>query len=365
MNAIFCSPLRYTQGFAATESLGAEMKVLGLSGPVLIVTSRSPRKVLEAIWRKTLAESGFEMYLHEIQGECTRAEIGRIVDAAQRAKCATILGAGGGKVLDAARAAAAQLRLPLIICPTIASTDSPCCAISVIYNEEGVFEEGIVHGRNPILVLVDTKVIVHAPLRTLVAGMGDALSTLFEARACVAGKKPNTRGGSCTMSALALAELCYRTLLADGVEALRSAERKEVTPALERIIEANILLSGLGFESAGLAAAHAVHNGLTVVPGSQTFLHGEKVAFGVLVQLMLEKAELEQVKEVLGFCRSIGLPTTLAEIGCGDLSQEMLSKVAIRATLPGEWMKNEPFPVDSKMVERAIRDANAAGQAWV
>ena len=362
MNAIFCSPLRYTQGYAATESLGAEMKVVGLLGPVLVVTSRSPRKVLEEIWRKTLAESGFEMSLHEIAGECTRAEIERIVDAARNAKCATILGAGGGKVLDAARAAAAQLRLPLISCPTIASTDSPCSAISVLYNEEGVFEEGIVHGRNPVLVLVDTKVIVHAPLRTLVAGMGDALSTLFEARACVAGKKPNTRGGSCTMSALALAELCYRTLLADGVEALRAAERKEVTPALERIIEANILLSGLVFESAGLAAAHAVHNGLTVVPGGHAFLHGEKVAFGVLVQLMLEKAEPEQVKEVLGFCRSVGLPTTLAEIGCGDLSQEMLSKVAIRATLPGEWMKNEPFPVDAEMVKKAILAADAAGR---
>ena len=320
MNAIFCSPLRYTQGYAATESLGAEMKVVGLLGPVLIVTSRSPRKVLESIWRETLGKAVIEMALHEIAGECTRAEVARIVDAAQNAKCATILGAGGGKVLDAARAAAAHLRLPLISCPTIASTDSPCSAISVLYNEEGVFEEGIVHGRNPILVLVDTRVIAHAPVRTLVAGMGDALSTLFEARACVDAKKPNTRGGSCTMSAMALAELCYRILLADGVQALRAAERREVTPALERIIEANILLSGLGFESAGLAAAHAVHNGLTVVPGAHSFLHGEKVAFGVLVQLMLEKAQPDLLKEVLGFCRSVGLPTTLAEIGCGDLS---------------------------------------------
>ena len=167
------------------------------------------------------------------------------------------------------------------------------------------------------------------------------------------------------MSALALAELCYRTLLADGAEALRAAERKEMTPALERIIEANILLSGLGFESAGLAAAHAVHNALTEVPGSHAFLHGEKVAFGVLVQLMLEKAKPEQVKEVLGFCRSVGLPTTLAEIGCGDLSQEMLSKVAIRATLPGEWMKNEPFPVDAEMVKKAILAADAAGRTLI
>ena len=135
----------------------------------------------------------------------------------------------------------------------------------MIYTDEGMFEQYRFFRRNPDLVLVDTQVIAEAPPRLLVAGMGDALATWFEARTCVAGAVRNMRGGASTASALALSELCYRTLLADGAAALAAVSSKVVTPALERLIEANTLLSGLGFESSGLAAAHAVHNGLTAV----------------------------------------------------------------------------------------------------
>ena len=361
MNTIFSSPLRYTQGAHVTESLGAEMKVLGLSGQVLIVASASPRKLLEGIWGDSLTQAGYGFSIHDFAGECSAAEIARIVAGARAVNCAIVVGAGGGKVLDAARAAAAELELPFICCPTIASTDSPTCAISVVYNEQGVVETALIHSRNPLLVLVDTHVIANAPVRTLVAGMGDALSTYFEARACMAAKKPNMRGGAGSLAALAIAELCYKTLLADGLDALRAANEKTITPALERIIEANTLLSGLGFESAGLACAHSVHNGLTVVPGSHAYLHGEKVAFGVIAQLMLEKADAGQVAEVLAFCKSVVLPTTLAAVGFANLSEEMLAKVAARATIPSEFVHNEPFPVTAEMVAEAIMAADAAG----
>ena len=109
----------------------------------------------------------------------------------------------------------------------------------------------------------------------------------FEAKTCVDGGVKNLRGGLSTQSALALAKLCYRTLLADGADALRAVEQV-VTPALERLVEANTLLSGVGFESSGLAAAHAVHNGLTTAPATHAYLHGEKVAFGLMTQLVLE-----------------------------------------------------------------------------
>src|SRR5436305_9055131 len=123
------------------------------------------------------------------------------------------------------------------------------------------------------------------------------------------------RGGASTRSALALARLCYRTLLEDGADALRALQTKVVTPALERLVEANTLLSGLGFESSGLAAAHAVHNGLTVAPGTHDFFHGEKVAYGLLVQLVLEGQPGAVVEPVLRFATEVGLPITLADIG--------------------------------------------------
>ncbi|MDX1982480.1 MAG: glycerol dehydrogenase [Bryobacteraceae bacterium] len=364
MLSVFCSPCRYTQGRNATESLGVEMAALGLAGPVVVVASRSAIRLLSDTWRVAFGDSGFRYQVHAFGGECSHAEIARIIGAAREAGAGTIIGAGGGKVLDAARAAAADLHLPVVNCPTVASSDAPCSALSVIYTEEGVFQEYRFYRRNPDLVLVDTQVIAQSPPRLLAAGMGDALATWFEAKTCVAGNVRNMRGGASTQSALALAELCYRTLRADGEEALRAVQLRVVTPALERIVEANTLLSGLGFESSGLAAAHAVHNGLTAAPGAHSYFHGEKVAFGVLVQLVLEGAGRAVFEDVLRFSSSVGLPVTLAGIGCSDMPGELLAQVAERATAKGETIHNEPFEVFPGMVRDAILAADATGRAW-
>jgi len=364
MLSVFCSPCRYTQGRDATQSLGIEMRRLGLPSPVLIVAGRSARKVLEAVWREHLADSGYEYRIHDFGGECSHREIAHIVANAREAQAKTIAGAGGGKVLDAARAAAADLDLPVVNCPTVASSDAPCSALSVIYTEEGVFQEYRFYRKNPDLVLVDTQVVAQGPARLLVAGMGDALATWFEAKTCVAGHVKNMRGGASTQSALGLAELCYRTLINDGVEARRSVEQRAVTPALDRIIEANTLLSGLGFESSGLAAAHAVHNGLTAAPPTHSYFHGEKVAFGVLVQLVLEGAGRAQFHEVLRFSAAVGLPITLEGIGWLEPKRDLLDQVAERSTAPGETIHNEPFEVSAPMVRDAILAADAAGRDW-
>ena len=364
MLSVFCSPTRYTQGKNATASLGSEMLGLGLRGPAFVVAGRSAGRLLSSTWQTTFGEAGIEHAVHPFGGECSLAEIERVKSAARQNKVQVIVGAGGGKVLDAARAAAADLDLPVVNCPTVASSDAPCSALSVIYTEEGVFHEYRFYRKNPDLVLVDTQVIAQGPPRLLVAGMGDALATWFEAKTCVAGHVKNMRGGASTQSALALAKLCYETLLEDGAEALRAVQTQVVTPALERLVEANTLLSGLGFESSGLAAAHAVHNGLTAAPATHSYFHGEKVAYGLLVQLVLEGQPRPVLEQVLHFAAEVGLPVTLAEIGLTDLPAELLQQIANRATAKGETIHNEPFEVRPDMVADAIRAADALGRAW-
>ncbi|TQM30571.1 glycerol dehydrogenase [Nocardia bhagyanarayanae] len=361
MLSVFSSPGHYVQGRDATAALGEELRRLGIEGPVLIVAGSSARRLLSATWERSLGEAKIEYSVRASGGECSRAEIGRITDAVRAGGSAAVLGAGGGKVIDSARAVADDLGLPMISCPTTASSDAPCSALSVIYTDAGEFEAYQLVRRNPALVLVDTSAIAQAPARLLVAGMGDALATWFEARTCLAGHVRNMRGGASTRSAGALAELCYRTLLSDGPQALAAVHTGTVTPALERIVEANTLLSGLGFESSGLAAAHAVHNGLTAAPQTHPFLHGEKVAFGVLTQLVLEGAPADEIDTVLDFCDHVGLPTSLADLGLADAGRETLSAIATRATAPGETIHNEPFTVDAAMVLDAIRAADALG----
>jgi glycerol dehydrogenase len=364
MLTVFCSPARYVQGRDATRSLASELSRLGIAGKALIIASSTARKALEPIWREAFQGSGLDYAIMDFGGECSFAEIARGKEEARRVSASTIVGAGGGKALDAARAIAAELELPVACCPTTASSDAPCSAVSVVYTEDGEFEKYLYYRRNPDLVLVDSTIIARAPARLLVAGMGDALATYFEADATIRAHRRNVAGGLSTIAAAAISELCYKTLLNDGTSAVAAVRAGAVTPALERIIEANTLLSGLGFESGGLAVAHSVHNGLTAAPETHDRLHGEKVAFGALVQIVLEGRPSSTIDEAMGFCVSVGLPVTLAELGLENLSRETARSIAERAVAPGESAHNEPFEVTAANLMDAIYAADAIGAAF-
>ena len=127
---------------------------------------------------------------------------------------------------------------------------------------------------------------------------------------------------------------------------------------MEKIIEANTLLSGIGFESAGLAGAHAIHNGLTVLEGCHGMYHGEKVAFGTITQLVLENVDEEELEEVIFFCIDVGLPVTFEELGIGNVTDEELRKVALTATAEGDTIHNLPSPVTVDSVVAALKAAD-------
>lgn len=166
-----------------------------------------------------------------------------------------------------------------------------------------------------------------------------------------------------SMTAYGLAHMCYETLLKDGIAAKAACEAKKVTPELERIVEANTLLSGLGFESGGLSGAHAIHNGLTVLAGTHHFWHGEKVAIGTLGLLMLTKRPASVITEVYNFCEAIGLPITLADIGLASVTDGQLLEVAKMACADGDTMGNVPGNVTPEQVVAALKAADAEGHA--
>jgi len=361
--------------------LGAEMAAVGLEGPALIVAGATPIARLAPIWAVALDEVGIGHRVRLFGGESSRREIAAIVEEARSLGAKTVVAAGGGKVLDAARSAAAAMRLPFVSCPTICSTDAPTSALSVIYADTGPecgsVEAYEIHRRSPDLVLVDTQVIAESPPRFFAAGIGDAMSTWYEGRAAAVAGRPNMRGGRATLAAVELARLCRDTVLADGEAALEECRAGRVGASLERVVEAATLLSGLGFESAGLAAAHAVHNGLTAIAATHAALHGEKVAFGTLVQLLLEanaakdtavrEATLAEARNIAEFFVRTGLPVTLGQLGVGAENTESLAaairRIASRATAPEETVHNMPFPVDVDSVAAAIEAADTVGSA--
>jgi len=346
------------QGVRALGKLGDELKRIGGNAVLLIdpFAEKNFGTIIEAACRGKVS-------CHSVTfgGECSDEEIGRVTKIAQPLSPDMIVGVGGGKALDTAKGLAHALGLPMAAVPTLASTDAPCSSISVIYTPDGEYKR-VLASKNPALVLIDTQIVADAPPRFLVAGMGDALATWFEAEDCARSYANTIAGTPPGQSALALARFCYETLLGYGVQALNACRAGVVTPALERIVEANTLLSGLGFESGGLSAAHAIHDGFTALEATHSLLHGEKVAFGTLSLLMLTDRAPQIVEEVYAFCEAVGLPTTLADINLGEVSDDDLMKVARLACAPGTFIHNEPFEVDADLVFAAIKAADAHGR---
>ena len=360
MERIIFSPMKYVQGPGAWQRLAEFAAGLGATGAYAVAGPHVLKHNWEPI-EKSFQARHLPLTAHAFAGECSMTEIKRIVNEIHEKNCGVVIGIGGGKALDTAKAAAFYAKLPVIIAPSLASTDAPCSALSVIYTEEGAFESYLILRNNPDVVLVDTSVIAQAPVRMLVAGMGDALATYYEARACFASGKKTTAGGKSSLSAIAIARACRDSLFKNGLRAKLAAEAKTVSAALDDIVETNTYMSGVGFESGGLAAAHAIHNGLTVLPQTHPFMHGEKVAFGLLVQLALENAPQVEFNEVLSFCRRVGLPTNLAALGLENVSDDELQQVAAASCAEGETMHNMPFAVTPQAVFAALKIADKLG----
>jgi len=355
--AIF--PGRYVQGSEALSVLGEEIMRQG-KNPLLICDPFVYENLLNNV-RAGIGDS-VEYSLEKFNGECSDEEIERLKIVADENNSDVIVGIGGGKALDTAKAVAYYQNVRSIVVPSLASTDAPCSALSVIYNEDGSFKRYLVLPHNPDVVIVDTDVIAHAPVRLLVAGMGDAFATWFEAEDCRRKRGTNMTGRMGPMTAFSLARLCHETLLEYGELAKLSCEQNVVTAALDHVVEANTLLSGLGFESGGLAAAHAIHNGLTALEQTHQFWHGEKVAIGVQAMMFLGDKPTELIDTAFDFSEAVGLPTTFAEIGLKDVTDTELMKVAEVACAEGETIHNEPVEVTPRKVVSALKIADAEGR---
>ena len=352
-------PGRYVQSEDALSLLGDEIARLGQHA-LLIAGGSAARSILPEHLPRWQAK--FQAAVERFGGECCDAEIERLAKIALGQGCDVVIGMGGGKVIDAAKAVAHAVKARVAIVPTVASTDAPTSAVAVIYKESGEFSRYLFLPRNPDLVLMDTSVVAAAPVRFLVAGMGDALSTWLEADSCRQAHAANQCGGVGTLTGYAIARLCYDTILEYGEAALAACRMKVVTPALSHVVEANTLHSGLGFECGGLASAHSIHNGLTQLAGTHDYYHGEKVAIGVLAGLFLADRPKKLIEEVYTFCEKIGLPTTLAQIGLPNVSDDNLWIVARRACAEGETIHHEPRTVTPQAVFAAIKTADEFGK---
>lgn len=287
--------------------------------------------------------------------DCSEAALAHLRSAAQAHAADVIIGVGGGKALDAAKLLAHQLRLPVVTVPTSAATCAAWTALSNIYSDTGAFLYDVTLDRCPDRLVLDYDLVATAPVRTLVAGIGDALAKWYEASVS-SGTSDQTLIIAAVQQARVLRDILFQKTAA-ALTAPGGPDWREVVDAT--VLMAGVM-GGLGGAQCRTVAAHAVHNGLTHLSASHGTLHGEKVAYGILVQLRLEEMGLDTSlaatarQQLLQFYQAVGLPQTLADLGMGEISLTDLHHAATVACREGSDIYHLPFAVQPEALVGAM-----------
>lgn len=359
---VMIAPPKYVQGRGVLAHVGRYLATLGPTRAAVLASARGlgaqAGRVIES-----LGAQGVDSVSATFKGECSLAEIDQHVATLGDAQVDCLIAVGGGKCVDAGKCIAYRLGVPVIIVPTLASNDAPCSALSVLYSPDGVMNGAEFFPHSPALVVVDTQVVADADERYLVAGLGDAMATWYEARVCAQNPDGRTLlGARPTVAACALSEACATTLYADAMDACAAVRASLVDDALERVVEANTLLSGIGFESGGLAGAHGYAQGYTVLPEVEhNYLHGEMVGMGNIAQLMLEHNP-DEARRVAEFFARVGLPIHLEQIGIDRDSTDKIHAVA-EAAVSFAPFANLGVEINAGVLAEAMTSADSVGRS--
>lgn len=356
------APGLYVQGPGQMSRLQDYVSRLGKAA--LVVAEEQTAAAMQEPLEKAFRGAGTSIGYEKFGGMCTSAEINRLGKAAEARSYDVVIGIGGGRALDAARAAAALHRLPLVAVPTVAATGAACSSVSVLTDKNGVVRETRAFGVHAAAVVVDSSLVARQSPRSLVAGMGGGIAAWLGARSQRQAGVPNVSGGQESLSACAMARTGYDTILADGLRALVAAQNGMSTPAFEAVLEANILCSGIAFENGGSAVALGVANALTLLPRARTFYAGELAAFGSIVQLILEDVPRTEMDDVMNFFLSTGLPMTLEDLGLARISSASLEKVAAAACSRASSASATQLGVSQDDILGALLAASVTGHLY-
>jgi glycerol dehydrogenase len=350
---ILGAPALYVQGPDASSRIGDI--AAGLGRNVLFVSDAAVERLFAPRVRQSIEASGLAFSSVSFTGDLTPASVERMAGAQRAWQPEVVIAAGGGKGVDAGKAVACALGTRLITLPTAPSNDGPTSRVYLLYDEHHRLLSVEKLPRNPDAVVVDTAILAAAPVDLLVSGIGDAIVKRYEAAQCIGAAGLNLFGGQATLLAAKLAETCDEIVRRHAVAGLASARARAPNAAFEALVEACILLAGIGFEGTGLSVAHSMTRGLTAVPETAGALHGRQVAYALLVQFVLEKRSDAFMAEQFDFYRAVGLPTGLPELGLAAPSARQLSTIAAH-TLTAPHIRNfERRLSEGDLVEAMVR----------
>ncbi|WP_156291641.1 iron-containing alcohol dehydrogenase family protein [Oceanobacillus salinisoli] len=348
--SIHGAPSEYVLQEGILQQLEVKLLDRGFS-KILVVHGKKSWEAAQSYW-PTLSE--IESVEYSYNGECSLSEIEKVSKVIMEEVVDAVIGVGGGKILDLVKSSCHQTHTPFVLIPTLASNCSPWTPISVIYDDTGAFVRFDLYPKSASLVLIEPQILLHVPLNMLIAGIGDTLAKWYEADVQIGAMKQK-------QAALEIshytAKLCKDYLLNHSERAIEAARtgilNEDFIKVAETIIMIGGMVGGFGDHYGRVAGAHANHNGLTVLEETHYALHGEKVAYGILVQLVLED-KWKEIDKILPFYQKINLPSSLKNLGVETLDEEKLMQAAEKAVVPEETIHILPGEISEESVVQAM-----------
>ncbi|MBP3655213.1 MAG: iron-containing alcohol dehydrogenase [Clostridia bacterium] len=313
--------------------------------------------------RESLSQDGAPRLLAELpySGACTFAAMERLAKALAPLHPDFLVGMGGGKAIDTAKGVADALGIPLVSMPTLVSNCAPITALSVVYREDGPFDQFRFYDAPPAMTIIDLCIAANAPAAYFRAGMGDTLAKHLESSFSARGDVLGEEMDHMSQIAIALSSTCYGPILQYGEQAMEEVRACTAGSAMEICARSIIISAGLvslmANDQYNCALAHAVCYGLQLFPHVEEHrLHGDLVAYGALVQLMVD-GQTEKAQELRQFLVSIGTDVTLRQIGV-PLDRSALDDTLTEATT-GPDMAHIPYPITKDMVYDAMAAVEA------
>ncbi len=264
------------------------------------------------------------------------------VIAKQTVHADVIIGIGGGVILDTAKEVAEKLDIEVITIPTVAGTCAAATPLSVMYDQNGTFKKVSYHKRSSTLCLIDPTFLIDSPVDYLKSGIGDTLAKWYEAESIIRNASDDQANSLFVQAGLNQAVYLRDVLLESAEQAVKSSETNELTPSYTKVIEAIVVLAGTVGGFAGrygrISGAHAIHNGLSFISETHAILHGQKVAYGILVQLALENRK-QDILSIMNLYHTLGFPTNSAELGMKNNQREAQEIIAMHAIKPEESLR--------------------------
>ena len=280
-------------------------KSLHLDKNILIVTGQhtydiGAKSVIESLEKENI---GYDVIKVDKASEESISEVEELINSDT-----TVLGIGGGKVIDVAKLSSFNQGVYFVSMPTTASHDGIVSPLASIKNPDTSIS---VTAHSPIAVIADSEIIAQSPFRLLSAGCADLISNFTAIKDWELAHRLKYESFSESAAALSIMSA---HLITDNVSNIKPGLEASARIVMKSLFSGGMAISIAGSSRPASGSEHLFSHALDKLLDKPA-LHGEQCAIGTIMMMYLHGGDWKSIKNSL---KAVQAPTTAEELNISD-----------------------------------------------